>query len=280
MFDVADIPAANTIHFGAGGFQGCRGGPGQDWFVENVLELLDAPNEHFVDTDTTPPTLYYQGNSTTGAPSPSLVVSVPVLKALVVANATQAAPIAGLTISGLGFRDTMPTYMDPHGVPSGGDWALERLGALYFEGTTGLTVDDCLFERLDGNALMLSGFHRGATISNSHFAWTGDTAIAAWGRTDELSDGGIHGWDATAGDIPQGTTIVGNIMRETGIWEKQSSCFFQAKTAGSTLLRNLCFNLPRAGFNFNDGLVRDRGWEEKEKERRRRGEGEEKERRR
>ena len=32
--------------------------------------------------------------------------------------------------------------------------------------------------------------------------------------------------------------------------EKQSSCFFQAKTAGTTLRRNLCFNLPRAGFNF------------------------------
>ena len=51
----------------------------------------------------------------------------------------------------------------------------------------------------------------------------------------------------------QGTMVTGNIMRESGIWEKQSSCFFQAKTAGTTLLRNLCFNLPRAGFNFNDG---------------------------
>ena len=28
---------------------------------------------------------------------------------------------------------------------------------------------------------------------------------AAWGRTDELSDDGIHGYDATPGDIPQGT---------------------------------------------------------------------------
>ena len=34
------------------------------------------------------------------------------------------------------------------------------------------------------------------------------------------------------------------------VQEKQSSCFFQAKTAGTTLRRNLCFNLPRAGFNF------------------------------
>ena len=50
--------------------------------------------------------------------------------------------------------------------------------------------------------------------------------MAAWGRTDEMSDGGIHGYDATPGDIPQGTRLEGNIIRESGIWEKQSSCFF------------------------------------------------------
>ena len=53
----------------------------------------------------------------------------------------------------------------------------------------------------------------------------------------------------------QGTRIESNIIRESGIWEKQSSCFFQAKTAATTLYRNLCFNLPRAGFNFNDGAA-------------------------
>jgi hypothetical protein len=50
--------------------------------------------------------------------------------------------------------------MDPHGVPSGGDWALQRTGALFFEGTEQLSVSDCLFIRLDGNALFLSGYNR------------------------------------------------------------------------------------------------------------------------
>ena len=176
------------------------------------------------------------------------------LQALLVANATQAAPIKGLSLRGLGFRDAAPTFMEPHGVPSGGDWGLERLGALFFEGTEDLTIAGCRFERLDGNGLMLSGYHRRASIVDSHWAWTGGTAIAAWGRTDELSDGGIHGWDATPGNVPHGTTVSNCIMRESGIWEKQSSCFFQAKTAATTLTNNLCFNLPRAGFNFNDGL--------------------------
>ena len=71
MFDVESVamPSGNgteTIKFGKGGYQGCRGGPGQDWFVENVLELLDNDNEHYVDLDTTPPTIYYQPNATSG----------------------------------------------------------------------------------------------------------------------------------------------------------------------------------------------------------------------
>ena len=74
----------STILFGAGGFQGCRGGPGSDWFVENVLELLDSPMEHYVDTATTPPTLYFQPNSTSDPPDKaSLEFDVPVLQTLV-----------------------------------------------------------------------------------------------------------------------------------------------------------------------------------------------------
>eukprot|EP01045_Picozoa_sp_COSAG04_P053145 COSAG04_NODE_23048_length_345_cov_0.500000_1_plen_45_part_10 len=39
---------------------------GPDWFVENVLELLDSANEHYIDTETR--TLYFQPNSTGTAP--------------------------------------------------------------------------------------------------------------------------------------------------------------------------------------------------------------------
>ena len=54
------------------------------------------------------------------------------------------------------------------------------MGALYFEGTEDLSITGCQFERLDGNGIMLSGYNRKALIADSHFAWTGGTAIAAW----------------------------------------------------------------------------------------------------
>jgi hypothetical protein len=63
---------------------------------------------------------------------------------------------------------------------------------------------------------MLSGYHRNASLVDNHIRWTGGTAIAGWGRTDELTDGGIHGYDATSGDFPRFTLLDGNVIRETG----------------------------------------------------------------
>ena len=50
--------------------------------------------------------------------------------------------------------------MERFGVPSGGDWALYRGGAVFLDGTENAVVTNGLFERLDGNALFLSGYNR------------------------------------------------------------------------------------------------------------------------
>ena len=102
--------------------------------------------------------------------------------------------------------------------------------------------------------MMLSKYHRNATVRDSEFAWLGGSAIALWGFTDELSDDGAHGYDGTGGDFPLRTTIEGNLFREIGIWEKQSSAVFQAKAARTTIRKNVAFNLARAAINFNDGF--------------------------
>ena len=86
--------------------------------------------------------------------------------------------------------------MHPHGIPSGGDWGLQRDGALFFEGTEGLDIRGCLFERLDGIALMLSGYTRNATIAENEFKLIGDSVIVSWGYTKE--EQGIEGVDGTA----------------------------------------------------------------------------------
>lgn len=99
-------------------------------------------------------------------------------------------------------------------------------------------------------------YNRGAVINASHFAYLGGSAVAAWGytaSTDPTVPVGT-GIDGTAGNFPRGTKIVGTICREMGTVEKQSSCYFGAKTAETVIRGCAFFNGPRAMINLNDML--------------------------
>lgn len=247
--------ATHTMRWSKGGFQGGRGWqlngttgeimPTPVFFIENVFEELDMPGEWFFDKKTRK--LYLFWNATSGTPPPSAEqFIVPVLNRLVSIIGTRAEPVVGVSIRGVGFRDARATYMEPWGVPSGGDWALHRGAALFIERTEQTSVVGCTFTRVDGNGLILSGYTRGANLEANSFSWIGDTAMAAWGYTDE------H--DGTGGDQPRGTRVVRNECREVGMFQLQSACWFQAKTAQSHIESNLFYNGPRSGINFNDGF--------------------------
>jgi hypothetical protein len=78
-------------------------------------------------------------------------------------------------------------------LPSGGDWALQKQGAITVVGTQSVTIADCLLTRLDGNAVFLGGFNRNTTIVRNEFSFIGDSAMAAWGDTSSLlNENGTH----------------------------------------------------------------------------------------
>lgn len=253
----------SNFTFGEGGNQGARGNDkGGDWFVENVMEELDFPGEFFWDKKDDVLYLNYNG---TGAPPKDLEVVVPQLRTLVNLTGTQWNPVKDIKHSGITYKATRYTYMDPHGVPSAGDWALDRVGAVFLQGTEDITFDGCTFERLDGNGVMVSGYNRRATVTNSDFSFIGGNAVAAWGYTNETeTDPGRPGiklanWpkagvDGTDGEHPRFTTVTNCTAREIGLYEKQSSFFVQAKTSESMVSGNVFFNGPRAGINANDGF--------------------------
>lgn len=51
-----------------------------------------------------------------------------------------------------------------------------------------------------------------------------------------------RGPDARGGNYPLGTQILGNVINDIGIWQKQSSMWFQATTAQSLVKGNVHFN--------------------------------------
>lgn len=217
------------------------------WFVENVREELSSPGEWFFNESSRELYLWPNGTEAGGGAPP------PASGQLVASHLTSLLRIEGgardITVRDLGFRDAGPVFLaERWGVPSGGDWALHRGGALHLEGTTNVTVGPGnTFERLDGTAVFIGGRNRDATVRGSSFAWLGDNAVALWGDSRE--------WDATRADYPRGTSVLNNIFRELGIHEKQSSAVFLAKSARTTVAGNVMFNLPRAAININDGAM-------------------------
>jgi len=117
------------------------------------------------------------------------------------------------------------------------------------------------FTNIDGVGISLNGYHRNATIAQNDFSLIGDSAMAAWGYTGTCLNENCTrklpykvGPDARGGEQPHGTLVTRNLVREIGLWQKQSSMWFQAATATTRLVDNVHFNGPRAGVNFNDGM--------------------------
>ena len=128
-------------------------------------------NLNLTDPPSSPSTRRYLfHNDTSGTPPPSSTTFVATqLKELIGGRGSQTSPIQNVTIRGLGFRDAARTFMEPWGVPSGGDWALYRGAAVFVEGAENIVIERNVFNRVDGNAVVLSGYTRDVVIDSNEF---------------------------------------------------------------------------------------------------------------
>ena len=91
--------------------------------------------------------------------------------------------------------------------------------------------------QIDGNGVMLNGWNRNATVIGNEFAWVGATCVASWGYSSTCFNKNCsmklpwrEGPDARAGEQPRGTQVLNNLFREMGIYQKQASAYFHAKS--------------------------------------------------
>eukprot|EP01047_Picozoa_sp_COSAG01_P028165 COSAG01_NODE_1883_length_8988_cov_67.877264_12_plen_535_part_00 len=134
QFEVAKVyktRGATELHFQRGGFQeGHGGGIGsQPFFVEGVRQALDVKGEWWVDAEAQ--TLYILPNTTVTSEGHNVTLALiaPVLKTLIsVRGVAQDAAVdsaaLNITIRGLTFAHTAPTYLEPYIVPSPGERSL------------------------------------------------------------------------------------------------------------------------------------------------------------
>eukprot|EP01043_Picozoa_sp_COSAG02_P038060 COSAG02_NODE_2906_length_7773_cov_96.056555_2_plen_115_part_00 len=106
------------------------------------------------------------------------------------------------------------------------------------EGVIGVSITQCVFEDLGGNALMLAGYVQDSNISDNEFSRIGDSAIVAYGRAD--------GIDLTGGNYPQDNLIEQNHIHTIGIVGKQVAGYFQSIAGHNTIRRNVICTLSGA----------------------------------
>jgi hypothetical protein len=210
-------------------------------YVENIKEELTAPGEWFLDTANRHLYLYPNG---TLDDTTQLVAST--LITLISLRGDRDAPVTDVTISGLTFSSTRPTFMQKYRVVSGGDWAIYNGGAVQASHTEGFVVELCTFRSLGGNGLVLVGANMRATFRFNEFVDIGDSAMAAIGDS-----AGIDGYSEPRS--ANFTSVIGNFVHEIGLVGKQVSGWCQMLAANSLLDSNVIFNVPRAAINFNDG---------------------------
>ena len=228
------------LTFAYGGWQEARGcSYGAEWYVENIMEELDSPNEWFYDDASK--TLYLYPNGSL----PSVGVGT-VLDELIGFRGTSDLPVRNVSVRNLIFAHTATTFLKHYTIRSSGDWSVYRGGTVFVEGVDGFNLQGCLFDAVGGNGIALSGYVRNAVIRENEFVWSGDSAIVSVGETNLI--------DGTLGIQPRGTKIIGNLVHENGVFGKQTCAYYQTLSCQTEITGNVFFNGPRAGINFNDGF--------------------------
>ena len=118
-------------------------------------------------------------------------------------------------------------------------------------------TEDFVFEsnhvsRCDGIGFALSNYNRNATIIGNEFSWIGGSALSGFGSMGDCLYQNCStrldypsGLDGRGGNQPRYTRIVGNLVREIGIWQHQSSAWASHLTAATHMESNVFFNGPQ-----------------------------------
>lgn len=259
---IAGVDEDGTPRLEGGGQVNQRPGHAKEVFVENLQEELDAPGEWWLDNAEgwlycfPPP----------GAGLTTATVTAARLQQLMEIQGAHGRPVHHLSFRGLSFTGTTRTFLETKERLLRGDWCIYRGGALRLEHTEDVTVEDCRFEELGGNALFVSGYNRRTRITANRFASLGASAICLVG--DPTAVRSPQFWDKPwiaaeqLGDLvpgpltthyPADCVIEDNLIHDLGFIEKQVAGVFISMSADIRVRHNTIYHIPRAAICINDG---------------------------
>jgi hypothetical protein len=237
------------------------------FYVENVLEELDAPGEWYYDHKTKE--LYYKPAKGVNVTKASFVAAGHLKELFVFKGKSRAGvptdSVKHLNLIDMTFMHTARIFLEPYEARLRGDWAIARLGAVRFDGVEDCTVSDCFFDAMGGNGVFISNYARRVNVMGCHFRQIGESAVCLVGNDDAVRNLGIHkvryashdGIDIIAGprslNYPANCRICNNLIHETGLFGKQTAGVFISAAEKITISHNTIYRAPRAGICINDG---------------------------
>jgi hypothetical protein len=227
--------------------------------VENIFEELDAPGEWFYRKSTGQ--LFFWPPSGTNLSSSTIILASQDELIKVVGSST--AKAAYITFSGMTFAHTHRTLFDhPYDSLLKSDWRIARAGTVFLENAENIRIENCFFDQIGGNGVIVNGYNRSHVIFNNTFIDGGASCVVLAGLRSSVrcpsswaNDPGCN--DRTPGpltpDYPAFITISNNMMNNFGRFEKQTAGVAVSMSQCDTIRHNTIHDCPRACLTINDG---------------------------
>jgi hypothetical protein len=229
--------------------------------VENIFEELDAPGEWYHDTGNS--TLYYM--PTVDMDLSAATVEVVRLRHLVEFQGTQDAPVAFISLQGFTVRHAARTFMECREPLLRSDWAIYRGGAFLLTGAEDVSVRDCEFDQVGGNAIFVSNYNRRVRIAGCQIHDTGASGVCFVGDPKAVRDplfeyneaNDLSQIDRTPGpktdNYPADSTVEDCLIHGIGRVERQPAGV-QISMAQRITVRDVSiYDCARAGINVSEG---------------------------
>ena len=246
-----------------GGWQNNRPGPMHKQYrmVEHVFEELDAPGEWFHDQKTS--TLYYLPEA--GLDLNKAKVEVVRLRHLIDFQGTESKPVKFISLQGFTVRHAARTFMDTKEQMVRSDWTIYRGGSMMLTGTEDVSISDCEFDQVGGNAIFVNNYNRRTLVKGCHIHDVGASGVCFVGDPNALRDplfqygekNDLAKIDRTPGpktnNYPANGSVEDCLIHGIGTVERQPAGVQIEMAAEITIRDCSVYDTSRAGINIGDG---------------------------